>query len=477
VRRVPATDLAGLDAIATAELIRSGEVHPLEAVEAAIARIETLNPRLNAVVYRRFEQARSEARHAGDGPFRGVPMLVKDLGCETAGDLYGAGSRGVHGVRHRSPADSALATRLRRAGFVILGRTNTPEFGSTITTEPLATGACRNPWNVSHSPGGSSGGSAAAVASGMVPVAEASDGGGSIRIPASACGLVGLKPGRGRLSFAPGAGESWAGFVTEGAVTRSVRDAAAMLDVMAGYESGDPYTAPPTAESFRSQLAQHPGRLRVGVLDHPLLEGSDGHPEVTAAVRDAAGLLERLGHEVVEGYPAALADPETGRRFLTIVAVWTALDVASWERVAGRPFGEDDLEADNLALAEIGRGVSGPAYVEAVSWLQGWSRRVTAWWAGTDGMDVLLTPVIAKPPPPLGTIVDGPSLRQYFQYTAWFNITGQPAVSLPLGMSSDTLPIGVQLVAAPWREDLLVRLAAQVEQAAPWASRRPAVRA
>jgi amidase len=276
------------------------------------------------------------------------------------------------------------------------------------------------------------------------------------------------------VSPAPKLGEAWAGFSTDGALTRSVRDAAALLDVMGGYEVGDPYTAPPAIGMFRSQLDEDPGRLHIGILDHPILDGSDGHPDVRRAVAAAADLLEGLGHRVETSHPAALSDPEMARRYLDIVATGTAVEIAEWEAMAGRSFGEADLEPSNLALVDIARGVTASRYVESVQWLHRWTRRVVAWW---DDVDVLVTPVIAKPPPPLGYIRDGDTLREYFQYTAWFNVTGQPAISLPLEWSDEGLPIGVQFVAAPWREDLLIRLAAQLEQAKPWSSRRSVVHA
>jgi amidase len=477
---MPEHDLSTMDAVDQAALVRDGQVSPAELVDAAIDRIEKVNPELNAVIHERFDLAREEAAgRLPDGPFRGVPFLLKDLTVMMAGDPYHAGSRFLKGVDYRAPIDTGLARRFRAAGVVVVGRTNTPEFGTTVTTEPLAYGPCRNPWNPAHSTGGSSGGSAAAVAARMVPMAHANDGGGSIRVPASECGLVGLKPSRGRVTHDP-EGEGWMGATIDGVVSRSVRDTAAMLDCIAGYEPGDPYTAPTPARPFAEEIGADPGRPKVGVLDHPLQPGVTGHPECTAAVAAAARLLESLGHHVEEGHPAALEDPDFLSHFITIVASATAAEVAMWEREVGRPAEPDDIEGDNLAFRAIGDSFSAPAYVDAVSWLHRWSRRAQSWWAA-DGYDLLLTPTLAVPPPEIGYLSDpdlgGQRVTEVLQYTAQFNITGQPAISLPLHWTTDGLPVGVQLVAAYGREDLLVRVAAQLEEAQPWASRTPAVHA
>jgi amidase len=477
-----AGDLTWMDATAQAELVRSGEASPLELVEAAIERIERVNPVLNAVIHTRFERARAEAA-AGlpDGPFRGVPVLLKDLTILSEGDPYHAGTRFLKQMEYRAPHDSFMTQRFRRAGFVIVGRTNTPELGSTITTEPVAYGAAHNPWNLEHSTGGSSGGSAAAVAAGLTPVAHANDGGGSIRIPASECGIVGLKPSRGRVSVGPDTGESWMGATIDGVVTRTVRDSAAVLDVLAGYEPGDPYTAPPPARPFASEVGADPGRLRVGVLDHPLQEGSGPDPDCAAAVQGAAHLLESLGHEVEIAWPVALDDPHFSGHYRTIVAASTAADLAYWEAQLGRSLTDEDVEPSNLVLAAIGKNITAADYLAAESWLHGYTRRVVQWWHGDHPFDLLLSPVLAGPPPRLGWLSDpklgGRRLRELLQYTAQFNVTGQPAISLPLHWSAAGLPIGVQLVAAYGREDLLVRVAAQLELAQPWTGRIPPIHA
>ena len=474
-------EFARMDACEQAELVRSGQVSPGELVDAAIAAAERTNPAINAIIHPRYEAARAESISA-TGPFAGVPIVVKDLGCAIGGEPHHQGVRALKAVDFRAPHDSAMYRRLRAAGLVAIGRTNTPEWGSTITTEPLAYGPTRNPWNLDHSTGGSSGGSAASVAAGIVAVGHANDGGGSIRIPSSECGLVGLKPSRGRVSLAPDTGESWMGSTIDGVVTRSVRDTAAMLDLLAGYEPGDPYSAPPFARPLAAEVGADPGRLRIGVLDHPPL-GAAGHEECTVAARAAGALLARLGHHVDDRWPSAIGDASFAAHFRTIVATWTANDVAVLERTIGREAGPDDVEADNLALAAIGRSVSGPAYVAAMLEVHRWCRTVLSWWHpadGSPGYDLLVTPTIAVPPPRIGYLSEpgkGGRVFELLQYTAQFNVTGQPAISLPLHWSSDGLPVGVQLVAAYGREDLLVRVAAQLEAAAPWADRVPPVSA
>ena len=479
-------DLHLIDAVGQAALVRDGLATPAELTDAAIARIEATNPTLNAVISERFEAARAEAASdLPDGPFRGVPILLKDLGAAMAGEIQHAGSSLLKALDYRAPADSHLVRRLRAAGFVILGRTNTPEFGSTCTTEPVSYGATHNPWNVEHSSGGSSGGSAAAVAARMVPVAHASDGGGSIRIPSSECGLFGLKPSRGRISRGPQSGEGWGGASTDGCVSVTVRDSAAVLDVMAGWEPGDPYTAPPPASSFLSQVGRDPGRLRIGVRTHHIFPGMATHPECVGAAEAAAELLASLGHEVVhEASPAALDDQSFMGSMLTVLATAMRRQLDVLESVAGREVGPHDVEPANWASAQKGAAVTGPEYLAALEAIHAYGRRMAAWWAGADdrpGFDLLLTPTIAAPPPRLGELVATAEnadqaqwrLAELIPFTAQFNGTGQPAMSLPLGISSGGLPIGCQLVAAYGREDLLFRVAAQVETAAPWADRLP----
>src|SRR2546426_8373233 len=478
-------ELALLDATAQAELVRQRHVSPRELVDAAIARIERVNPQLNAVIIQRFEKARAEAA-APDlpaGPFGGVPSLLRDVICPSAGDRYHAGMRLLRELEWVERYDTYLAARFRAAGFVSLGRTNVPELGPAPTTEPLAYGPTRNPWDTSRSPGGSSGGSAAAVAAGLVPVAHANDGGGSIRIPSSECGLVGLKPPRGRTSLGPDAGEGWGGLSVEHVVTRSVRDTAAVLDAVAGYLPGDPYTAPPPARPFREEVGAPTGPLRVGLLVKAPAGQTEVHPECVAAARETARLLESLGHRVEEAYPAALADTEVGHATVTVITAATARDLTYWSERTGRRIGAGDVEPMTWAIAEMGRSVRASDYIRAMDYLHAHTRPVAAWWA--EGFDLLLPPTLAEPPPRLGEFDPAPDdpLRGFTRSAAFvvftmpFNVTGQPAVSLPLHWSADGLPIGVQLGAAYGREDLLIRVAAQLESARPWSGRRPPVHA
>jgi len=473
-------DFSSLDATAQAELVRRRQVQPIELVDAAIARIEKLNLQINAVITERFEKARADANGSDlpDGRFRGVPFLLKDLGAYSAGDPFHAGMRFLRGLRWTEPTDTYLAAKFRAAGFVFLGKTNTPELGLQPTTEPEAYGASRNPWDFARSTGGSSGGAAAAVASGMVPVAHATDGGGSIRIPASVCGVVGLKTSRGRVSLGPGTGERWAGCAVENCVSRSVRDMAAVLDAIAGPMPGDPYAAPPPGRPFVAEVGENPGRLHVGLLTHAP-GGSAVHADCVAAVEDVGRLLASLGHHVELSHPDGLGDPEMLRSFGMVVSCATARALDAWSEKTGRQIGPSDVEPMTWAVAELGRSVTGPRYVRAVSFAQTQTRRIARWWA--EGFDLLLTPTVAEPPPPLGTFYSPPEdpLRGFLRagpfgtFTSTFNATGQPAISLPLHWNAQRLPIGVQLVAAYGREDLLIRIAAQLEQARPWADRRP----
>jgi amidase len=473
------TELAWLDATAQADLVRRGEASPKELVEAAIARIEALNPRLDAVIRTRFDQARAEA--GGDlpnGPFRGVPILLKDLGATVAGETtaFGIGPMADAAM----PVSSFLAEHFRAAGFVVLGRTNVPEFGTTVTTEPKSFPPARNPWNPAHSTGGSSGGSAAAVASGMVPVAHANDGGGSIRIPASECGLVGLKPTRGRVSQGPLVGEGWAGGTIDGSVARSVRDAAAVLDAISAPMPGEPYYAPALPGPLREEVGREPGPLRIGFVDRPGVDGYVDSPESREAVAGAARLLESLGHSVVPGGPEAMFEEEFLPVFNAIIAADTEATFRAFEMLLGRPIADEEIEPRNVAYRDAGKALSAVDYLNARSWIGMWTRRMAAWWGD---FDVLVTPTLGGPPPRLGWFTEagpaeeGKRIASFIPYTAQFNMTGQPAVSLPLHWSAAGLPVGVQFVAGYGREDLLVRLAAQLEQAAPWADRRPPVSA
>jgi amidase len=467
-----------LDATAQADLVRRGEVSPLELAEAAIARIETVNPKLDAVIRTRFDAARREA--AGDlpdGPFRGVPILFKDLGCVVAGEPTAFGLGPMRDVA--IPVTSYLAEQFRAAGFVALGRTNVPELGTTVTTEPRSFPPARNPWDPGHSTGGSSGGSAAAVAAGLVAVAHANDGGGSIRIPASECGLVGLKPTRGRVSQGPLIGEAWAGGTIDGAVTRTVRDTAGVLDVISAPIPGDPYYAPPLPGPLAREVGADPGRLRIGVLDRPGLEGYLDDPQCRAAVASAARLLESLGHHVEESAPQAMLEEEFLRHFNVIIAADVEATMRAFESVLRRPIGDDEIEPRNAEYRRAGKALGAVAYLDSRAWFGMWARRMADWW---NGHDLLLTPTLGAPPPELGWFTaagperEGSRIASFIPYTAQFNMTGQPAISLPLHWTPGGLPVGVQLVAAYGREDILIRVASQLEQAAPWTDRHPPVR-
>ncbi len=477
-----ADSFAHLDATAQADLVRRREASARELVDAAVARIERLDPTLGSVIHPAFEVARATADRAPDGPFRGVPILMKDIGGPEAGRPYCAGMRFLKHAGWREPEDSHLTAKLKAAGLVSLGRTNTPELALLPTTEPEAFGPTRNPWRTSHSAGGSSGGAAAAVAAGLVPVAHASDGGGSIRIPASHCALVGLKPTRGRNSFGPGLGERWSGFSAEFVVTRSVRDAAALLDVTSGAMPGDPYVAPAPARPFAQEVGAAPGRLRIGCLRRGP-RGLALDPQCILAVDHMATVLADLGHAVEESHPAALDEHEAVLHYVTVVSSSVARALDSWSEKVGKPIASGDVEVLTASLAERGRATSAGDLLASIEFVHGIGRRLASWWGS--GFDLLLTPTVAAPPPEIGHLTSTPDepLRAFMRaapygaFTLPFNMSGQPAISLPAHWTPEGLPIGAQLVAPFAREDLLLRVAAQIEQAAPWASRRPAVHA
>ena len=479
------TDALDLDALGQADAVRRGDCSAAELVDAALERIHRLDPTLNAVIHRLDEKARAQvAAGLPDGPFRGVPMVLKDLNAHSAGDPYHEGMKILRDLHWTEAEDTHLVAKLRAAGFVFVGRTNVPEMGLVPTTEPEAYGATRNPWDLERSTGGSSGGSAAAVASGMVALGHANDGGGSIRIPASECGLYGLKPSRGRVSLGPDYGEVWEGLDAEHVVTHSVRDSAAVLDVLAGAMPGDPYVAPPPDRPFAQALERPPHGLRIGVLDRDPAGGFTVDDECVAATRAAAELLAELGHHVEEAWPAGLDDPQYSMDFITVFAGFAEWCLEDTARRIGRPVDASGCEPALWALAELSRTSTPGKYVLAAQGLQRFSRRVCSWW-DVDGFDLLLTPTIPEVPPTLGQFgstaespLDG-LLRSatVVAFTAPFNVTGQPAASLPLHWSAEGLPVGVQLVAASGSEGLLLSISAQLEQARPWAGRRPPVSA
>jgi len=476
-------DLSRLDATAQAELVRTRKASPLELVDAAIDRIERVNPKVNAVIHQFFERAREQARSntLPDGPFRGVPFLVKDLFGHTAGDPMHFGARFLKDMDFRVPHDSYIAAKFRAAGLVFVGRTNVPELGTLPSTESDAYGAARNPWNPAHSTGGSSGGSAAAVASGMVPVAHGNDGGGSIRIPASECGLVGLKPSRGRTSFGPDLGEGVGGLAVEGVLSRTVRDTAAMLDVAQGYMPGDPYTAPTPQRPYRDEVGAPTGTLRIGIMTQSPAGMTPVHAECVKAAAQTGRLFRELRHVVEDTYPAALDDFEVGRHFAIMYAVQIVGTIGAFEQLTGRAIGREDVDPINWALFELGRDVTIAQYLESKHWIGDFTRRLAAWWS--EGFDLLVTPTLPDPPPLLGHFAPDPSdptiaafrASGFACWTSPFNMSGQPGISLPLHWTPEGLPVGVQLVAPYGREDLLIRVAAQLEEAAPWIDRRPPI--
>jgi amidase len=482
------TDTTWLDATDQARLVRTGQVTPAELVDAAVERARRVDPQLSALVRDRFDAARAEAR--GDlprGPFQGVPLLLKDVGAHLVGEATHYGTSFLRDADWRSPDDSHLGREFRLAGFVVLGRTRVPELATTVTTESAAYGATRNPWDPRRSPGGSSGGSAAAVAAGIVPVAHGGDGGGSLRIPAALCGLVGLKPSRGRVSQGPQVGESWGGLTVDGALTRTVRDTAAVLQEICLPMPGDPYSAPGPYGTYPAEVGVRPHGLRVGLLLEPPQEGIAGHPECRAAVEATGRLLETLGHHVEIAAPATLGHPDFSRHYNRVLAADVALTLEQFGRALGRDIADDELEPRNQAYRGLGRSLSAVDYLASRHWLARFSRQAADWWApawqGGQNFDVLVTPTVNGLAPVLGELDDpdpkvtSRRIREFLTYTPQFNVTGQPAVSLPLYWTADGLPVGVQLVAAYGREDLLIRLASHLELAAPWRDRRPPVHA
>jgi amidase len=471
-------ELALLDGTAQADLVRRREVRPRELVEAAIRRIERLNPTLNAVITPMFDDALQRASEPlPDGPFTGVPFVLKDLTAQHVGVRYTESSAFL--ADYVSTVDQELVLRQRRAGLVTVAKTNAPEFGIVPTTEPRLHGATHNPWNTGRTPGGSSGGTAAAVASGMVPLGHANDGGGSIRIPASCCGLFGLKPTRGRNSLAPTSGDGLGGLVCEHAITRSVRDSAALLDATAGTVPGDPYSAAPPARPFFEEVGADPGRLRIAVTTLTPT-GVPVHEDCIAAVWDTARLCEGLGHEVFELTPEGLDGEALTAAFLVLYTAGVAATIDGWARATGRTPTEADFEPLTWAMRGIGASHSASDYLLATAGIQMFSRQVAALLAG---FDVWLTPVLTEPPLPLGSF-DAPPEQpilpliragEWVPFTPVANITGQPAMSVPLYWNGDGLPIGSMFTGRYGDEATLLRLATQLEQARPWADRRPPV--
>ncbi len=472
-------DFAFLDATAQAELVRRREVKAIELVDAAIERIERLNPTLNAVVTPMYEQARTAATgELPDGPFAGVPFLLKDLLASYGGVRMTSGSSFL---RDFVPDhDSELVTRLKRSGLIIIGKTNAPEFGLLPTTEPRLFGPCRNPWDTGRTTGGSSGGSAAAVAAGLVPMAHGNDGGGSIRIPASCCGLFGLKPTRARNPLGPDYGDLFSGLVVDHALTRSVRDSAALLDATSGPDVGDPYWAPPPVRPFLQEVGADPGRLRIAFTTAAATDVAV-HADCVSAVHDAVALCADLGHEVVEAAPAVPGELVV-QAFITLWSAGCTWAIDGMALLTGRTPTPDQFEPLTWALYEMGRQQSASAYLLALTALQGMSREIARFLVDCD---VWLTPTLAEPPVPLGTFDSPPEnplqglfrAATFLPFTPVCNFTGQPAMSVPLFWNSEGLPVGTHFIGRFGDEATLFRLAAQLEAARPWAGRRPPVSA
>jgi amidase len=469
-------DLAFASAEETAALVRTGAASPREVVEAALRRIEALEPRLNAFIAVDGERALAAADAVVPGsaqPFAGVPIAIKG-NIPVAGYELNSASRFLAG--HRPDHSAYLVRRLREAGFVIVGITNLPEFGILPTTEPRHTGATRNPWDLERTPGGSSGGSAAAVAAGMLPLAHGNDGGGSIRIPAACCGLVGLKPSRGRVSSGPDLGESW--LAANGVLTRTVADTAIALDVLGGYEVGDANWAPRPIEPYVTALRRSPGKLRVAVTaTNPFDAPVD--PEAIHGLRVGAELLSALGHEVVEAAPAR-PSPDALEIFINDFGPAVALGIDAGARRMGREPADDELEPLSRAVYERAQATPTLAYLGAQAQLQAIARGLVAFFAD---YDLLMTPALAERPLPIGEcnglgehpLRDLSRSGLFTPYTSLFNVTGQPAISLPVAFGADGLPTGVQIVGKPLNEDVLLQVAAQMEAAHPWAHQRPSL--
>jgi amidase len=486
------------DGLGLAELVRQGEVTPGELVEEAISRVEKLNPQLNAIVFKMYNIAREAA--AGDlpdGPFAGVPFLLKDLLVDYAGVPTSKGCRFCQGVV--ADHDSEMVKRFKAAGLIVIGKTNVPEYGLVPYTEPELWGPANNPWDLTRNTGGSSGGSAAAVATRIVPIAHGNDGGGSIRIPASCCGVFGLKPTRGRNPIGPDIGEAWYGLSCDHVLTRSVRDSAAMLDATAGPDVGAPYYAAPPARPFLDQVGVDPGRLRIAFTSAPLLP-STVHEDCVKGVRETAKLCQALGHDVVEARPE-LDGSAFARAFFTMVCCEARADIEEDEERLGRKATAADYEPSTWAVGLLGRQLRAPQLSKAVRFLKLTARQVGHF---LEQYDVLLTPTLAWPPVVTGSLqpqgserammnvlnrLNAGSLLQAFAgvdalaeqvfafmpFTPVFNVTGQPAMSVPLYWSDDGLPIGMHFVGRYGDEATLLRLAGQLEQARPWAGRIPPV--
>jgi len=456
------------DAVGLAGLVAKGEVTADELLDTALARMAEVNPQINAVTRDMSDGARG-AR--GKGPLAGVPYLLKDLGAAYEGVPTTYGSRLFADVT--PTADSAMVRLYKAAGLNVFGKTNTPEFGIWPVTEPDLLGACRNPWDLERSPGGSSGGAAAAVAAGIVPAAHASDGGGSIRIPASCCGLFGMKPSRGRVSFSPN-GEGWAGASIQHAVTRSVRDSAVLLDATCAPQTGDPYFLAPPERPFAEEVGRDPGRLRIAFTDKALTVGHTLHSECAAAVHETARLCESLGHHVEE---ATLPGDHSAMQAAARTVLWASVAAnidAEVER-RGRPLGDGEIESATREIYDRGKETHAADYVRAVQAIHAYGRAAASLF---ERYDVLLLSTLGRPAIKIGSLFEDPkqTVRRLFAYmpnTQAFNNSGQPAMTVPLAWSQTGLPIGLQFAARMGEEAMLFRLAGQLETARPWFDQLP----
>lgn len=485
-------ELIEYDAIALGELIRKGEIKPAELIDITIHRIERVNPKLNCVIHKMYDQAhtigkewnyRRKGEKMAENIFGGVPFLLKDLLAESKENPFHEGSAAVRG--YVSKFDSELVKRQKASGLIIVGKTNTPEFGLLPTTEPDLYGPTVNPWNPRLTTGGSSGGSAAAVASGTVPMAHGNDAGGSIRIPASCCGLFGLKPNRARNPLGPIFGDLGSGVVCEHALTRTVRDSAALLDVTAGPDIGDPYYAPPKERPFLEEVGREVGSLKIGLLTS-IPEGwgieTRMHPDCENAVRDAASLCESLGHIVEDIKPDELGFPDLYKTFGIIFTCLVGRFIAYWEIELGKKLTEDQLEPITWVTYQAGLKRTGADYLGALERCQRFSRKI-ARWHEKGGYDVILSPTICVPPIEIAAFQPAPDdpmrwarlSNTFCVLTYIYNITGQPAMSVPLFWNEGNIPIGVQFASRFGDEATLFRLAAQLEQARPWTNRKPLI--
>ena len=463
------------DALGLASLIRDRQVTPDELLDTALDRVARHNPDTNAVIHLMEDAAREAiSRGLPEGPVSGVPYMLKDLHGLFAGEPTTNGSRLYQD--NVADHDSTITARYRQAGLVTLAKTNTPELGISGTTEPVLHGPTLNPWDTAHSAGGSSGGAAAAVAVGMVPIAQGSDGGGSIRSPASMCGLYGLKPTRARTPAGPDAGEGWSGLSSYHVLSRTVRDSAVMLDVTHGPEPGDPYAAPPPDRGFLPEVGRDPGSLRIALWTEGL-RGERIDPECVLAAERAGGLLADLGHKVTPAVPP-VSGSECWTAMCSVMAAHTANHVDSRLGVLGRQLQPDDLENITRLVAEEGRRLTARDYVNTLLMIHRTGRRLAGFF---DDYDIILSPTLADPPLPLGVLdMMGDDLGAYLErmwghlaFTPLYNLSGCPAASLPMHMTPDGLPVGVQIGASFGNEALLFRLSAQLEAADPWRDRRP----